>query len=164
MVAIFSISNQIDMTDKTKIGNSFYAYAFEDISGSNIFQLSENLSETIWSEYIDKKADTYFHLSEDNWLINSGERSVVSWFEDFRGGNPSNVGNALKMAVSWSDEDIIWYCINKSSIIECFWREFQAFWIDFLCAHNDAPIIINGKYKLCGFVFYSSEVVFVGGC
>jgi hypothetical protein len=155
---------RMEMSDKIKVQDSFYSYVFDDIDSQHIYQLSNDRSEEIWSEFIHKKANTYFHLPDDHWLVRSEDRVVARWFDDYNSGIPDNVGHALSKAVPWLDDDEVWFCINRSTILECSWRDFRAYWINFLCAHNDGPIIINSRFKFCAFIFYRHNVVLVGSC
>ena len=150
------------MIDRTPIQNSFYGEYFDDES-QNIYLLSEKRSEIIWKEYIDEKANTYFHLSDDNWLIKSVTRVIAQWFEDYNAGAYGRVTRSLTEAIAWNDEDAIWFCLNKSHVIECPWLDFKLGWATFLSCHDDAPIILNGSDRSAAFIFCHSDLVIVDG-
>ncbi len=146
------------MSDKIKIGGSFYADMFDDVDSQHIFQLSVKHSERIWAAYIDKWAGTYFKLPGDNWLIKSEEYRIGEWVDDFNRRFSAGIRDTLAEAVAWADEDAVWFCANRSTIFECSWRNFRFNWINFLYCHDDAPIIVNAKYESCAIVFYNNNI------
>ena len=148
---------------RTPIQHSFYAIYFDDIDNQNIYLLSEELSEKIWKDYIDKKVFFYFQLPNDNWLIKSATQVIGQWVEDHNTTSGGRVAEALTEAVAWQDENAVCFCINSSHLIECPWREFKLFWINFLSCHDDAPIIINCNDRSAAFVFYRSDLVIIDG-
>jgi Protein of unknown function (DUF2947) len=124
------------------IKDTFYAeFFFEE--EKNIFLLAENSAAHIWETYIDKTSDNYFHLADNHWIIKSQQNFITNWLTDFNNEFSDRIKEILGTKLLWNDEDIVWFCINKHTILESIWSEFKQKWINFLYCENDVPLILN---------------------
>lgn len=143
------------MKDKTPIFQSFYKEEFEGAKADSTYLLSKQLSQSIWAQNIDRNANTYFHLSDSHWLVTSKTINIGKWIESYNSEKPEKVINLLNKFVNWSNEDIVWFCINEDNIIETSWNVFKNAWIHFLYCENDCPILIAENKGKQAIVFRS---------
>jgi len=61
-----------------------------------LFSNGVGLPEQIFTILIYPKANTYFQISNDNWLVKSATQVVAQWFEDYNRNSPGDVARALQ--------------------------------------------------------------------
>lgn len=138
---------------KEPIIKTAFSDEFGDFQTDNIFLLSKEESNKVWSKYIDVKASSYYKLDDNNWVIRSNRQIIGKWIEDFNQDRIENVGSILNESFFWKDDDIVWFCISKALIIETSWHKFKKKWINFIQCEDDCPIIINSNIKRCALIF-----------
>jgi hypothetical protein len=141
------------MSDKISIFLSFYKDFFENVKSDDIYLLSKQLSTSVWSRYIDEKANTYFHLPDNNWLVTSKYIIAGEWIESFNTEEPKKVKDLLSKSVDWPKNERVFFCINKDNVIETVWEVFTTYWIKFLYCENDCPILIAENNKKEAIIF-----------
>lgn len=135
------------------LSSSIFRDYFSDKADDKVFLLSNEDSEKIWTEKIDKKANSYFRLSDNNWLISDKSELIGKWIEDFNEEKMENVKSLLDNKLGWEDNDTIWYCINKNTVLETLWSSFKVLWIEFLYSGDDCPIILNSNIDYQAIIF-----------
>jgi|RhiMetdeSRZDD1v2_1073273.scaffolds.fasta_scaffold52333_2 DUF2947 family protein len=153
------------MKGKLPILESEYSEYFSDATVNSVFLLSINESQNIWNNNIDQKADSYFRLPDDNWLVVTEQIIIGDWKEDFNANKVQDVQQLLNRSVTWNDEDIVLFCIRKNKILETNWSEFKRLWINFILCEDDCPILINHQIKGCAILFRPiGDIAKIGQC
>jgi hypothetical protein len=141
------------MIDRSSIFSSFYKEEFENVNSDNIYLLSKQNSASIWSQRIDKEANTYFYLPDNNWLVVAGYTNIGEWEKSFNSEEPKMVRDLLSKSVDWSNDEVVFFCINRDTVIETCWEVFTSYWINFLYCESDCPIIMTESNRREAFIF-----------
>lgn len=153
------------MNQRTIISRSRFANEFSDARVNTIYQLSNRESQLIWDAYIHKNASSFFKLPDTCWVISSSRVSLGQWLDDFNAEKHERVKRLLEESISWTNKDIIWFCINRNVIIEAQWEEFKMSWINFLYCSDDCPIVINSSGSHCAVIFKPiGSIMKIGSC
>lgn len=138
---------------KTSIIKSCFSEAFKSVLSNDIYLLSKDLSKNIWTQNIDFKANCYFNISDDNWLVTSNSMVLGNWIEDYNCDYSVNIHNLLCDSFEWNNKDVVWFCINIEIVIESSWLDFKKYWLSFLECEDDCPIVINSNNKKGALIF-----------
>ena len=152
------------MAKKLILESEFYSEYFSGLPADSIYLLSEEEAAGVWIEYIDEKANSFFRLPEDHWLLTTEQSFVAEWVKGYNEDNPVAVTDALSKQMTWKDDDTVLFCIDKSRMIEAKWYDFKRFWIHFIQCHDDAPVVINPSKKGCAILFRRTDIVKLKNC
>ena len=153
-VDTFITINQINLKQRTSILSSMFSDDFAGVRSDNIYLLSNIESERIWTTYIDKSANSFFRLPDENWLITSKRSIIGEWMENYNASETKRIENLLNSEFpNLQNDSITWFCLNKNSIIESQWIDFKTLWINFLQCEDDCPILLNSSQLSCAIIF-----------
>ena len=136
------------------LNSEVYQQYFEELKDKEVFLLSNTESYKIWSQNIDKKADSFFRLPDNNWIVIADQRLIGKWIDEYNLDRYELIFDLLnKSFPSWAEGDTVWFCINKITVIETSWLCFKKQWINFISCEDDCPILINTNKSLCAIIF-----------
>jgi DUF2947 family protein len=129
------------------IRNTLFAELF-DKSSLDIFLLPGKCATRIWNQFVDDKADSYFRMGDSSWIVKAeNERRIIGeWMKSFNDENILPIETSLKRNINWQPQELVWFCVNKATVMETTWDTFTKKWISFLYCDDDCPIVINRRY------------------
>lgn len=134
------------MAKELVTNNPFFAEYFQGVT-EDIFLLPENESIMKWWQLIDENSSSYFDLNDNNWIISSKKIKVGLWMDPFNSNTPKDIEMLLQNSFKWDLDSQVFFCINRTCILEATWKGFTKNWIMFLQLEDDCPIILNPSNK-----------------
>ncbi|PJJ58737.1 DUF2947 family protein [Hymenobacter chitinivorans] len=134
--------------------HSVFAEAFRGIDSKGIFLLDKEDAFEIWKTHIDDEANSYFQLSDKNWLVSSKPKVIGDWLQAFNDSNNTGFEEVSDCSTTWSETDTIFFCISKHFVIQSTWQSFKKHWRYFIECDDDCPIVINSVNQNCAILFY----------
>lgn len=138
------MKNRIKMEKEISVlEDNVYKTYFDENAKQEVFVLPPIKSAEVWEHRISKDTNSYFRLPSSHWLFSSDFEIIYNWLPDFSDGKHDKVKQILISKLNWAEDDIVFFCINKSNILKTNWYFFINHWIDFLFAGDDCPIILS---------------------
>lgn len=123
------------------ISKTFYNEYFDD-EAKDIYLLDKTEASKLWILYVDKTANNFFRLSDNNPII-SNSKSMVNWREYYDSNNITGLQNFFISTLNWNNEDSILFYINKETIIQTTYEVFLHNIFNFLELYDECPIVHN---------------------
>jgi len=129
----------------TCVKKSFYSQYFEEVISDVIFLLDRNSAKQAWEKKVDKKSESYFDLPDNSWLIEGKTFKIGRWMEAYNTDDIVLVKKMLTSHVTWMDEAIIYFFVNKKISFLTQWKFFLKYWDNFIAIDDDCSIVIPDK-------------------
>lgn len=140
--------------DEIFIKKTIYGEYFDD-KIQDVYLLNKSSAFNIWSKYIDRNSNSFFRLDDSNPIIlNASVKGYWRDLYDFE--DLSKLKNILLSILDWQDSDQIYFCLNKSTIIETNYSVLLNNIFSFLELYDDCPIIINCNKKNTEYIYFTS--------
>lgn len=122
--------------------------------------MSESRSAQLWREYISKQSPTAEHFSSQDWpnLAKTWENEF-EWQADWDAD--ADLPEQLLAYLAWDEQAIVYFCYDKTDVIETNWKTFKKYWKNFLF-YDDNPLLIAKKNKQVAQFYQSGRGKF--GC
>ncbi|KMQ67372.1 hypothetical protein ACM39_13085 [Chryseobacterium sp. FH2] len=102
--------------NSTIIKKTFYSEYFDD-NVEDIYLLDKSESSKLWWSYIDKVANNFFKLNDNNQII-FNSKNVGDWRQYYDTDDIPGLQNFLTSILNWDKEELIFFCINKETVIK----------------------------------------------
>ena len=132
---------------KTPIKRSPFADFFEDVEATDIFLLCKEDADQICSTYIDSSTNSYWFLKDDHPLLVGKRECIGDWSTPYNNDDNSQLSLLLEDKLEWNGDDVIYYIINRDTVLETSWRSFLKFWDAFIAAKDECPFIVSSTDK-----------------
>ncbi|MYZ61809.1 DUF2947 family protein [Elizabethkingia anophelis] len=144
----------------TIIKKTFYSEYFDE-KIENIYLLDEDEASKLWSDKIDKSSNNFYKINDDNPIIYNS-KNIGDWKNYYDSNNILGLQKFLKSILNWEKDELVFFCINKNTIITTLYHVFLENICNFLELYDDCPILISHEKLECiyftplGNTFYSS--------
>ena len=146
---------------KKNILESEFAWCFEGENPQQTFMLSSDESKKLWAEKIDPNNFHYFKLGNEAWVTQTDTQLATNWVDSYNDDQLEDTTNALNAVEECKEDDIIYFCLNGSYIIESNWAEFKKHWRCFLCIYDDCPIVLHASSNTIALIFSARGAIFI---
>lgn len=140
------------------ITGTFYSEYFDE-SIKDIYLLEKNLATKLWDLRIDPNANNFFRLDDNNPIIYNS-KSIGDWRSYYDQDDILGLQSYLNSNVAWKSDSLVFFCINRETIIKTNYNIFLNNIFNFLELHDDCPILLNESgecmyFAPFGNIFYS---------
>lgn len=142
----YFIKNLIKM-NSTLITKTFYSEYF-DKEVKDIYLLEKDVASKLWESKIDSKSNSFFRLSDDNPII-FNSKNIGDWKSYYNEDNISDLQSFLNSTTNWENDNTVFFCINKETIIKTNYSTFLNNIFNFLEVNDDCPILLNNENPEC---------------
>lgn len=102
-------------------------------------------SGQIWHEYVSRESPTADHFSKGDWQVASGAwQQKIPWQGHWEADE--DLPEMFTQFFAWEDNHRIYFCYDKSNIVESTWGMFKKYWKNFLF-YDDNPLLVGRKRK-----------------
>ncbi len=127
---------------------------FDDVDVKTIFVLDKNSASNHWINAVDEKANSYFRLQDNNWLVANNNAVIGGWRDAYNNDDNYYVSKLLNQHVEWEEECLVRFYVSKLIVLETKWKYFLKHWDNFLALEDDSPVLIkDGEEKSRALIF-----------
>lgn len=123
------------------ISKTLYSEYFDE-EVKDIYLLDKTEACKLWTLYVDKTANNFFKLNDNNPII-SNSKTIVNWREYYDSNNITELQHFFISTLTWNNEDSILFYINKETVIRTKYKIFLYNIFNFLELYDECPIVHN---------------------
>ncbi|MDR2206272.1 MAG: DUF2947 family protein [Flavobacteriaceae bacterium] len=138
---------------QTNIKHSVYKEYFEKDT-EKIDLLSIEDASKFWISNIDDREDNFYKLLDKNPIIKNSIH-IGHWLEYYDNHNQSGLINFLHSKTSWSLDSIVFFCINKKTVIKTDYETFLKNVFSFLEVYDDCPLLVYQNINCNEFIYFA---------
>ncbi len=135
------------------VHKSVYSDYFIDLRDLDIELCDETFASKKFSELVDMKANSYFHLPNDHWLVTGIITIIGNWIDSYNADNNESVSSILKNHIKWDENDDVYFMAKRSIVFRISWKIFIMHWDLFVACEDDCPIIMSTVHKKEALIF-----------
>ncbi|MGF1766311.1 DUF2947 domain-containing protein [Enterovibrio makurazakiensis] len=112
---------------------------------TEIKPMAEARGAQLWRDFISNESPTPDHFGKGDWpVMQSVWEGDVNWQKAWE--DEADLPEAFIAHFPWEDNAVVYFCYEKSNIIETRWGMFKKYWKNFLF-YDDKPLLIGRKNK-----------------
>ncbi|KZX01720.1 hypothetical protein JL49_04165 [Pseudoalteromonas luteoviolacea] len=136
---------------------------FNDVGANTIFVMDKESAKNHWINAVDEKANSFFRLQDNNWLIAKNSAVIGAWRDAYNNDDNYYVSKLLNEHTRWEEESVVRFYVSKLIVLETKWKYFLKHWDDFLALEDDCPVLIqDGEEKSRALIFRANgDIVLV---
>ncbi|RXJ74090.1 hypothetical protein CS022_05500 [Veronia nyctiphanis] len=128
----------------------------EEADKEAIKPMSTQRSSQLWTEFVSRKSPTVDHFGAEDWANKDATwKEEVNWmiaWEDEADLPPEFIEH-----FQWEDNIVVYFCYDKTNIIETRWAMFKKYWKNFLF-YDDKPLLLGRRKQEVAMFEQSGEV------
>lgn len=111
---------------------------------TKIKPLSLDRAHTLWDTFISKQADHPDFFKKGDWAFDNSNWFEQGKWESIWDSEEIDLPILITEYINWDDNTVVYFCCDRSHIIETTWIVFKRCWKNFLFM-DDGPILIGKK-------------------
>lgn len=117
-----------------------------DKEKAQIKPMTEARANVLWDTFISKEADHPDFFSDKDWPSNKSLWTVTENWEKRWDSDEPELPQTVLEHISWDLNTVVYFCVNRNTVIETTWKVFQMHWKNFLFM-DDGTLLIGKKRK-----------------
>lgn len=142
----------------TDINETIFSEYFEDanLQQNDVTLVAKEYSRQLWGELIESTANSYFSLSDSNWIVNSDKEWIYNWMEDYNKHDYDRFSFILSNNINIDLDEHVLFFINRDNALKTKWKIFLSHWSDFICIADDGSLIIEMRKNIEQAIIFTS--------
>lgn len=110
---------------------------------AEIKPMTESRSGQLWQEFISRESPTADHFGNREWpSLDDTWIERINWQQAW--DDESDLPQEFLDFFSWEDNVTVYFCYEKTNVIETRWGVFKKYWKNFLF-YDDKPILLGRR-------------------
>lgn len=107
--------------------------------------MKEERSQVVWDTFISHNVDHPDFFTTSDWANKKVWQLTDNWEKRWDSETP-DLPEAILAGIQWDLNTVVYFCVNRSLVIETTWKVFQQHWKNFLFM-DDGSLLIGKKRK-----------------